>query len=203
MVYAQVLVHSASANEGRTRDGVAAGGRRLAAEVEQLVADGGGSLRTISLVGNSLGGLYARHAAAELWRAESGLIAGLEPDAFVSVGCPHLGMLNKAVAWSEEGRRKGLRDKATYGYHLCHLRLQAPRRAPVHLPAAAAAAPGTDPDPMLTLALALALALAVAQTLTLTLTLNPSLTDLCCAAPPRTASRHRRCVRARGPFLAR
>ena len=58
-VSAQVLVHSASANEGRTRDGVAAGGRRLAAEVEQLVTDvarRGGSLRTISLVGNSLGG---------------------------------------------------------------------------------------------------------------------------------------------------
>ena len=50
-------MHSASANEGRTRDGVAAGGRRLAAEVEQLVTDvarRGGSLRTISLVGNSL-----------------------------------------------------------------------------------------------------------------------------------------------------
>ena len=129
-----MLVHSASANEGRTRDGVAAGGRRLAAEVEQLVTDvarRGGSLRTISLVGNSLGGyatqgsnpgladfardhsphatalqtgllltrlslaldsLYARHAAAELWDAESGRIAGLEPDAFVSVGCPHLGV---------------------------------------------------------------------------------------------------------------
>ena len=58
-VSAQVLVHSASANEGRTRDGVAAGGRRLAAEVEQLVTDAarrGDSLRTISLVGNSLGG---------------------------------------------------------------------------------------------------------------------------------------------------
>ena len=91
----EVLVHSGVANEGRTRDGVAAGGRRLAAEVEQLVAEvarGGGSLRTISLVGNSLGGLYARHAAAELWDAESGCIAGLEPDAFVSIGCPHLGV---------------------------------------------------------------------------------------------------------------
>ena len=91
----QVLVHAASSNQGRTRDGVAAGGRRLAAEVERVVADvahRGGSLRSISLVGNSLGGLYARHAAAELWDAQSGRIAGLEPDAFVSVGCPHLGV---------------------------------------------------------------------------------------------------------------
>jgi len=56
------------------------------------VAHRGGSLRSISLVGNSLGGLYARHAAAELWDAQSGRIAGLEPDAFVSVGCPHLGV---------------------------------------------------------------------------------------------------------------
>ena len=90
-----MLVHAASSNQGRTRDGVAAGGRRLAAEVERVVADvahRGGSLRSISLVGNSLGGLYARHAAAELWDAQSGRIAGLEPDAFVSVGCPHLGV---------------------------------------------------------------------------------------------------------------
>lgn len=89
---ADVLVHLAGANEGtRTRDGVAAGGRRLASEVDQLASRNPG-LQTISLVGNSLGGLYARYAAAELLDEASGRIAGLQPDAFVTVGCPHLGV---------------------------------------------------------------------------------------------------------------
>ena len=35
-----VLVHSAAANEGLTRDGVAAGGRRLADEVRRVAAGG-------------------------------------------------------------------------------------------------------------------------------------------------------------------
>ena len=88
---ADVRVHCAAANEGRTRDGVAAGGRRLAAEVERI-ARSTPSMETISLVGNSLGGLYTRYAAGELLDTASGRLAGLEPDVFVTIGCPHLGV---------------------------------------------------------------------------------------------------------------
>lgn len=86
-----VLVHCAAANEGRTRDGVAAGGRRLAAEVAEVAARHP-SLRTLTLVGNSLGGLYARHAAAELHDERTGRMAGLEPELLLTIGCPHLGV---------------------------------------------------------------------------------------------------------------
>jgi len=87
-----VLVHRATSNEGaRTRDGVAAGGRRLAEEVK-LIAEKHPSLLKLSLVGNSLGGLYARYAATELLNKTSGMMAGLIPDALVTTGSPHLGV---------------------------------------------------------------------------------------------------------------
>lgn len=87
-----VLVHSACSNEGMmTRDGVAAGGARLAAEIFGIVAQRP-ELESISLVGNSLGGLYARAAAAALYDGETGRVAGLRPDALVTIGTPHLGV---------------------------------------------------------------------------------------------------------------
>ena len=85
------LVHLASANEGRTRDGVAAGGLRLANEVRDVVAQNP-TLTGLSLVGNSLGGLYVRAAAAELFDEGSGRMAGLLPDALLTTGTPHLGV---------------------------------------------------------------------------------------------------------------
>jgi len=87
----QAIVHCCTANEGlQTRDGVAAGGRRLAADVRKIAARCS-TLRTVSLVGFSLGGLYARYAAAELLDRD-GRLAGLTPDALVTVACPHLGV---------------------------------------------------------------------------------------------------------------
>lgn len=85
-----VLVHAATCNEGRTRDGVAAGGRRLADEVREVVRRHP-TLTRLSLVGNSLGGLFVRFAAAELLD-EAGTLAGLLPDSLVTIGCPHLGV---------------------------------------------------------------------------------------------------------------
>ena len=88
-----VLVHQASDNEGNTRDGVAAGGKRLAEEVRGL-ARRNPSLESLVLVGNSLGGLYVRYAAAELMQDDRGAqrMAGLVPDTLVTIGCPHLGV---------------------------------------------------------------------------------------------------------------
>ena len=85
-----VLVHLASANEGMTRDGVAAGGRRLAAEIRSVAASAP-SLESLSLVGNSLGGLYVRAAAAELYGGGQQEL-GLAPNTLVTTGCPHLGV---------------------------------------------------------------------------------------------------------------
>ena len=73
-----VVVHSARSNEGLlTRDGVAAGGARLAAEISTMVKHRP-ELTHISLVGNSLGGLYVRAAVAALHDSETGLLAGLQ-----------------------------------------------------------------------------------------------------------------------------
>ena len=93
------LVLLASRNEGKTTDGVANGGCRLAAEIIDLV-ENSPSLTHISLVGNSLGGLYSRYAAALLYTRQGGGALGLEdericgllPRDFVSTASPHLGV---------------------------------------------------------------------------------------------------------------
>jgi len=67
-----LLVHCAAANNGNTHDGIAAGGTRLAKEIRDLVGRLDGipttttRTTTLSIVGNSLGGLYARYALADL-----------------------------------------------------------------------------------------------------------------------------------------
>jgi hypothetical protein len=88
-----VLVHSATCNEGRlTRDGVAAGGRRLADEVLQL-REKYQSLESLALVGNSLGGLYVRYASTLLLDPAGDTIArGLRPDTLLTLCSPHLGV---------------------------------------------------------------------------------------------------------------
>lgn len=85
-----VLVHSARSNEGRNRDGIAAGGSRLAEEIQALIASHP-SLSRLSLIGNSLGGLYVRFAAAELLDND-GTLAGLEADTLITTCSPHLGV---------------------------------------------------------------------------------------------------------------
>jgi Putative serine esterase (DUF676) len=71
-----VLVHSAASNNERTSDGIAAGGTRLAAEInawidEVIVAHPCSAttsklMLSLSMVGNSLGGLYARYALKDI-----------------------------------------------------------------------------------------------------------------------------------------
>lgn len=90
-----------ASNEGRTRDGVIAGAQRLAREV-RLVAAEQPSLRTISFVGNSLGGLYVREAVRLLDDGPAGLgsgarVAGLVPASFVTIASPHLGV--RSLFW--------------------------------------------------------------------------------------------------------
>jgi|TARA_B100000513_G_scaffold41459_1_gene15733 pimeloyl-ACP methyl ester carboxylesterase len=85
-----VVVLSASTNVGRTREGIAQFGERLAAEVLAAAARQS-SLRSLNLIliGSSLGSLYARHAAS-LLLDETGLMAWLRPEALVTLRCPRI-----------------------------------------------------------------------------------------------------------------
>ena len=78
------------ADEMGTYQGVHAGGAKAAEELLQVVRDFP-TLKRLTLVGNSLGGLFARYLAGALWDAKTGTIAGLEPVDYMSIASPHLG----------------------------------------------------------------------------------------------------------------
>jgi hypothetical protein len=75
-----MIVHSVSCNEGKTTDGIARGGERLADEIVSVIrqemetrhpidpSEETNSIKeaTISILGNSLGGVYGRYAIAKL-----------------------------------------------------------------------------------------------------------------------------------------
>lgn len=99
------ILHS-KANTKDTTDGIAKGGERLAAEIsdwiqEQTEAESSEStiVPTLSLIGNSLGGLYSRYALAELdalFRSDSDDDDGIRktkvrPLVFCTTSSPHLG----------------------------------------------------------------------------------------------------------------
>jgi Putative serine esterase (DUF676) len=105
----RILVHSAVCNHGRTSDGVAAGGRRLADEINHWVAHVRKQHATasmlvelsgldLSIVGNSLGGLYARYALAHLHWGTKGENRDEQPQptlgaaVFCTTATPHLGV---------------------------------------------------------------------------------------------------------------
>jgi hypothetical protein len=73
----QFVVHSAVCNHGKTNDGIHAGGSRLANEINSLLrfvvqdnppshSNNNYKMFTLSICGNSLGGLYARRALANI-----------------------------------------------------------------------------------------------------------------------------------------
>lgn len=82
------VIVSPTVNEGRTHDGIAAGGERLAEEVTNLIQEykSDNSITTLSFVGNSLGGLYGRFALSKLDLSE------VEPMVFCTTATPHLGV---------------------------------------------------------------------------------------------------------------
>ncbi len=87
-----VLSHICVANtpKGMTLDGVGEGGSRIAQEILKVVGQNP-DLNFISLIGNSLGGIYCRYAVMELFNPEMGTIAGLRPISFTTIASPHLG----------------------------------------------------------------------------------------------------------------
>lgn len=110
-----VLCHSATCNDGKTKDGVTAGGARVAQEVNDIIEEILGASTecetedgeetttkptapedvndasvSISFIGNSLGGLYARSALADIqWDLPNG--KKLIPNVFCTTCTPHLG----------------------------------------------------------------------------------------------------------------
>mmetsp|Transcript_25845 Transcript_25845/g.60854 ORF Transcript_25845/g.60854 Transcript_25845/m.60854 type:complete len:552 (-) Transcript_25845:2612-4267(-) len=116
-VHHKFVIYSLECNEHRTDDGFAVGGSRVAKEINDLVRhvvfDGTSSttndtesdgdkerpiaFATLSIVGNSLGGLYARHALAGIeWSIVDESSASppidLRPMVFVTTATPHLGI---------------------------------------------------------------------------------------------------------------
>jgi hypothetical protein len=105
------LVYSASSNDHNTLDGIEAGGRRLAEEINDLLKSlsqkttprASASTISLSILGNSLGGLYARYALAHIdWKpppepqssngeCEDSYVPVI-PRVFVSIAAPHLGV---------------------------------------------------------------------------------------------------------------
>jgi len=85
------IVLQSKANEMlRSLNGINEGGRLLADEIE--TATKSIDLKRISIVGNSLGGLYARYAVNCLYNNYDGTVAGLSPHCFITIATPHLGI---------------------------------------------------------------------------------------------------------------
>lgn len=77
-----VVLRSASNEFLRSQNGIEKGAKNLALEILSILASNT-HLTRISFVGNSLGGLYTRYVAKELYDQSSGLIAGLRPHYFL------------------------------------------------------------------------------------------------------------------------
>ena len=89
-----VKVLKSVANERlKSLRGLATGGESLATEIVQFVK-ANPSLTRLSIVGNSLGGLYARYAMHVLFNVTDGTLAGLKPHRLMTIATPHLGVRN-------------------------------------------------------------------------------------------------------------
>ncbi|KAL3929762.1 MAG: hypothetical protein SGBAC_012066 [Bacillariaceae sp.] len=101
----RVVVHSVRCNDGKTSDGILAGGKRVAGEINEMIQEiwntqssqGSKTNIRLSMVGNSLGGLYGRFAVSEIdWtdqqqQRQQQQAAQLIPHYFVTTATPHLG----------------------------------------------------------------------------------------------------------------
>ncbi|ONK66877.1 uncharacterized protein A4U43_C06F12970 [Asparagus officinalis] len=89
------LIYASSSNSyTKTFSGIDGAGRRLADEILSVVKTTE-SLKRISVLAHSLGGLFARYAMAMLYSSDTGKIAGLEPINFITLATPHLGVRGK------------------------------------------------------------------------------------------------------------
>eukprot|EP01040_Poterioochromonas_malhamensis_P004005 gene4005-4284_t len=86
------LVLQSKANElQHSLLGIADGAKKLKEEV-LTVQSKNPKLERISLIGNSLGGLFARYAVMLLFDETSNTMHGLIPESFMTIATPHLGV---------------------------------------------------------------------------------------------------------------
>ena len=97
----QFVVHGASCNDDNTLDGIEAGGRRLAIEINELLQNETKHGHVaLSILGNSLGGLYARYALPHIdWNLGGHTNAEtlVFPNVFVTTATPHLGLRDMTI----------------------------------------------------------------------------------------------------------
>ena len=102
---APVVIHQATANSGKTHDGVINGGERLFEEIVEVV--GRVQPSDLSLLGNSLGGLYCRFAASRILEKfgvnDDGSIpfqknANVSLNTFITTASPWLGIAGQNLA---------------------------------------------------------------------------------------------------------
>ncbi|KAK8215325.1 hypothetical protein M8818_001946 [Zalaria obscura] len=94
-----------------TYDGIHLGGERIASEIESQIktlSDSGTTIRKLSIVGYSLGGLVARYTIGLLYA--TGLFDTIEPVNFTTFATPHLGVRTPLVGphsylWNVLGAR--------------------------------------------------------------------------------------------------
>merc|ERR1712176_29035 len=86
-----VLVYVSKTNKRtKTLDGIDKCGSRLIQEVKTFVSEHK-SLRTISFIGHSMGGLIARYAVGHAYNQEDKTVFCLEPLHFITICSPHFG----------------------------------------------------------------------------------------------------------------
>jgi triacylglycerol esterase/lipase EstA (alpha/beta hydrolase family) len=90
-----LLISKVNSGEVGTSDGIINAGLRLSYEIIEFVKDK--NLKYISFIGSSMGGLISRVAIGLLCNVGKGTIADLIPLIYVSLGTPHLGILETTI----------------------------------------------------------------------------------------------------------
>ncbi|GMH33536.1 hypothetical protein BSKO_01370 [Bryopsis sp. KO-2023] len=85
-----LIVRSQANRKEGSHDGVEACGQKLAREVRRIVGEHK-SLKRISFVAFSIGGLFSRYACGVAFDPKTKTVFGLEPCHFLSIASPHLG----------------------------------------------------------------------------------------------------------------
>ncbi|KAL2142231.1 hypothetical protein VTI28DRAFT_1429 [Corynascus sepedonium] len=100
----RVYILVAKRNSGSfTYDGIELGGERVCAEIEEeleLIKSKGGSIKKLSIVGYSLGGLVARYAIGLLFAR--GVLDGLECMNFTAFASPFVGVRTPLRGWMRQ-----------------------------------------------------------------------------------------------------
>ncbi|ETO30841.1 hypothetical protein RFI_06277 [Reticulomyxa filosa] len=100
----------------KTSDGIDHGGKRLSQSIVQLVTQYP-SIKRLSLIGGSLGGLYIRHAITQLYDYDRHRFQyGLEGANFVTLASPHLGVCLCVDDWVKQ--KKSLYTFAKYVFNI-------------------------------------------------------------------------------------